>query len=302
MRRPDDCSLSADDLLRIQKHARKALEAADAYGVFPTAIDSVIETAQLLVSDEDVLSEGFLRRMRRTAGKALLRAVDKVLGVMHIAARTMYLDRAVHAAKIPFLKLHESAHAILPWQSKIYAVTEECSVSLDPFVAEQFEREANVFATEVMFQLDTFSEEAHQHAFGILVPVRLSKKFGSSIYMAMRRYVADHHRTCVVLVIEPPQLHHEHGFTADLRRVVASKEFTRKFGSLSVPETFTPGDKIGAMIPTGSRRMSGKRQLCLVDRNGVRHECLAESFTQGHQVFVLIHVVAALNRVIVQSA
>ena len=42
--------------------------------------------------------------------------------------------------------------------------------------------------------------------------------------------------------------------------------------------------------------MSGKRQIALVDRNGLRHECIAESFTQSYQVFVLIHAVSTLTK------
>jgi hypothetical protein len=42
----------------------------------------------------------------------------------------------------------------------------------------------------------------------------------------------------------------------------------------------------------------------LNDRNGVRHDCIAESFSTGHQVFVLIHAVKALTttRIIIPAA
>jgi len=60
---------------------------------------------------------------------------------------------------------------------------------------------------------------------------------------------------------------------------------------------WVPGKKheIGAFIPLHSRRSSGKRSLGLVDRNGDRHECIAESFTQTYQVFILIHAVKTLT-------
>ena len=58
---------------------------------------------------------------------------------------------------------------------------------------------------------------------------------------------------------------------------------------------YTPADEIGRLIPLGKRKSSGKRNMALVDRNGVRHECVAESFTQGHQVFVLVHSVKTLT-------
>jgi hypothetical protein len=43
---------------------------------------------------------------------------------------------------------------------------------------------------------------------------------------------------------------------------------------------YTPADDIGRLIPQSKMKSSGKRNLVLVDRNGVRHECVAESFTQ----------------------
>ena len=47
-------------------------------------------------------------------------------------------------------------------------------------VADLFDREANVFATEVLFQLDNFINETNDQEFGIFVPVRTSKKYGAS--------------------------------------------------------------------------------------------------------------------------
>ena len=34
--------------------------------------------------------------------------------------------------------------------------------------------------------------------------------------------------------------------------------------------------------------MSSPREIALVDRNGARHECIAEAFTTTHHVFILI--------------
>lgn len=297
MKKPDDCSLAPNQLEVLRKHARKLLEAAGALGTCPTPLSDIMSAARVEVADEEVLSESFLRRLRREAGDALRRAIGKVIGVVHIAAGIIYIDRTIHPAKLPFIKLHETAHAYLPWQAKAYAVTEESKASLDPFVADEFERQANVFAVEVMFQLDKFTKEAYQHELDILVPVKLSKNYGSSIYMAIRRYVAQHHLCCAVLVLDPPVVQAQIGFAANLRRVICSESFRLQFGNSNWPEAFTPGDTIGSMIPIGKRRMSGKIQFALTDDNGMQHECFAEAFTNGHQVFVLIHAVSALTRV-----
>jgi hypothetical protein len=259
--------------------------------------------AKVFVADEDLSDERFLKKMAKAAGGTLKRALAKILGVMHVAARLIYLDKAVHAAKLPILKLHEMAHAVLPWQKDIYAVTEDCEKTLLPEIADEFEKEATIFATEVVFQLDTFTNEAADHNVGILVPVKMSKTYGSSIYSAVRRYVSTHHKACLVLVLEPPAVHEDLGFVCDLRRVVASKSFEEQFGDLNWPEYFSPNDQIGAAVPVGGKKMSGHRRITLVDQNGNQNQCVGEAFTQSHQVFILVHSIKTLTtkQVVVQG-
>lgn len=283
----------------IRKHARLALESASAFGRFPTPVTDVLEHAKVVVAEEDALDEGFLARMRRKATGSLRRALSKVYGVLDVVGRIAYIDRTLHVVKQTFLKLHETAHAVLPHQRKLYALVEDCEKTISPEVSEQFDREANVFAAEVLFQLDTFAEEARSQPFGIAVPLKLSRKYGASIYASVRQYVCKSPSACCVLVIDPPELAHGDGFVAALRRVVTSPAFDCRFGTLKWPHSFTPADQIGAAIPIAGRRMSRPRGCNLVDRNGTRHECVIEAFTQQHQVFVLIHAAPTLTRKVV---
>lgn len=302
MVQPDDCSLSPRQQRRIRQQAENALRNADAHGVFPTPVDEVMAAAELLVASEDLADEGLLKQLRRKAGKTVRRALSKILGVVHVVSRIVYLDKAVHVAKLPFLKLHETAHAVLPWQKDLYAVTEDCEMTIAPEVAEEFEREANSFATEVIFQLDSFTQESSGQPFNILVPVKLSKKYGASVYSSIRRYVSNHPRACMVLVLEKPELHSELGFTCQIRRTLSSSSFQEQFGHLSWPPFFSPSDEIGASIPVNGKRMSGRRRITLVDQNGNKNQCLAEAFTNTYQVFILIHSVKTLSATSVSVA
>lgn len=295
-RKANDYSLEIEQQRTIRNHAEQALKNAGVFGCVPTPIEAVLEAAKVVVADEDVLDEGFLAKFRRNAGKALRRAMSKVLGVLDAAARIIYLDRSVIAVRQTFLKLHETAHAVLPWQRTMYVATEECELTISPDVSELFEREANAFASEILFHLDEFSKEANDHNFGILVPVGLAKRYKSSIYAAIRRYVTGSQRACMVLVLEPPQVCPTRGFIAKIRRDISSPEFLQSVGQLQWPDEFTPDDEIGAMVPIGGRKMSRPREITLLDRNGRRHSCLAEAFTQSHQVFILIHSVRTLTR------
>lgn len=294
MRKPDDSSLTPHQYKNVRAAAERALQEAGAIGRFPTPIDHVMTVAKVQEVKEDVLNESFITKLRREVSGALKSALSKVMGLFDARERLVFIDRSLHLVKQTFIRLHETAHAYLPWQRDLYAVVEDCEQTIDPALADQFDREANVFASEVLFQLDGFTKEAEERDFGILVPVNLSKKYGASIYSTVRRYVTQNWRACCVVVLNPPEMIEGDGFRAELRRHCASPAFNEIFGNIRWPDVFTPNDKIGAMVPIG-RRMSGKREIPLKDANGNTHQCVAEAFTQSHQVFVLIHAKKTLT-------
>lgn len=298
--KPDGQGLDDHQLRQVREHARKALEKAGALGCFPTPVDDVIAAAKHIVNTHEEIDQGFLAKARKKVGSALKRALSKVVGVLDVTARTMHLDKLVPIHKLPFLKLHELGHGVLPWQREMFKLTEDCELTIAPEVSELFERESNAFASEVLFQLDSFTEEAaSEDVLGLKTPLRLSKRYGASVYSSIRRYVSTNARSCAVIVLEPPVVRPDDGFVAKLRRVVASSPFQSAFGELRLAEEFTPDDEIGRMVPVGGRRMSRPRQLILTDRNGVRHECMVEAFAHKYNVFVLVCPQATLTKKIV---
>jgi hypothetical protein len=299
MSKPDDSSLTPEQYKRVRSEAERALKLSGAFGQLPTPVDEVLRAAEVEEVQEDVLNEGLIAKLRRKAGKAggaLKSALSKVIGLFDVTGRLVFIDRSLHLVRQTFVRLHEAGHAFLRWQRDLYAVVEDCELTINPELADLFEREANVFAAEVLFQLDSFSAEAEQRDFGILTPVRLSKQYGSSIYSAVRQYVTKNRRACAVIVLNPPEPAEGDGFRATLRRRCYSPAFLRIFGATKWPECFTPDDKIGAMVPVGGRRMTGQRKLTLMDLNGDKQICLAEAFTQSHQVFILIHATGTLKQ------
>lgn len=297
--KPDDCTLTPQELARVRREAERCLRAAGALGRVPTPVADVMDAVRVTVDPGNVLDERFLARARHKAAQAsgvLKRALGKVLGLFDPKEGLVFIDRAVRAVRQTFLKLHEAGHAFLPWQRPLYNLVEDSEHTLSSEVRSLFDREANVFASEVLFQLDTFTEEAAGYEFGILTPVNLSKGYKASIYATIRRYVWTNSRTCAVLVLDTPVFADGCGFIATLRRVITSPGFEQQFGRLNWPAQFTPDDEIGAMVPIGGRRMSSPRGMILADRNGCRHQCVAEAFTQTHQVFVLIHSAGIITR------
>ena len=295
--KPDDRLDDPHVRAQVRAEARRALEAADAIGVLPTPIDVIVEAAKHSVYSGEDIDEGFIRSIGRRSAGLLKQALSKVWGVLDVGGRIMHLDKLVPPAKAGFLKIHELAHGLLVWQKDVYAVTADCEKTLLPEVADAFDRQANEFASEVIFQLEHFTEEASDHPFGIRTPLKLSRTYGASVYSTLRRYVTTNGRACAVVVLEPPVFKPGDGFTAEVRRVVYSERFRAVFGCIEIPKIVTPDDDIGAMVPVGPKqKMSRPREIRLEDRNGTRHLCVAEAFRYKYYVFVLIHQQVALTR------
>lgn len=298
MARPDDSTLSPSHLARVRKEAERALREGSVLGVLPTPVEQIMAVARVQEVEEDVLNPSFIAKIigrAEKAGQVIKRALSKVMGLFHASDGLVFIDQTLIVVRKRFVRLHEAAHGFLPWQRPMYAVVEDCEKSLDPETADLFDREANVFASEVLFQLDTFRDMAEERPFEIWTPVRLAPKFNASIYAAIRQYVSKNHRVCAVIVLEMPEIEAGVGFRAALRRVVQSDSFNAMFGGYQWKESYTPDDDIGALVPIGRRKSSGKKTLGLTDANGTLHECVAESFTTTKQVFVLIHVVRSLT-------
>lgn len=296
MRKPDDCSLTVGQRTKVRAEAERALREAGALGVFPTPVDRILAVAKVVEVHEDVLNPSFLAKIRAEAGGAIKSALSKVLGLFHAKDGLVFIDRTINKVRQTFIRLHEAGHGFLPWQRDMYALVEDCEHALDSDTAALFDREAGVFASEVLFQLDTFIDDARSREFSIWTPVRMSKDYGASIYAAVRQYVAKHDRVCAVLVLNMPELVEGDGFRATLRRPIESVAFRRQFGTKMWRDIYTPDDEIGALVPVGGRKYSGKQTLSLTDLNGDRHEFVVEVFTQTHQVFVLMHAVATLSK------
>lgn len=287
---PDDSSLPQEDRDEVARLARLALMNADALGVFPTPVDDIMAAAKIEIVPLHV-DEGriaWLRRRAEAAGQALLSALSKIWGVLDPHARIAYIDPETPREKLPFLKLHEGGHALLPWQS-VFGHIEDCQKTLDPEIKDEFERQANVFASDALFQIDGLACDARDLPFGMKAVLGLAKRYGASIYSTARRYAATHERACALVVLEPFQIHPDFGVIAMVRRVAMSRSFTERFAGFVWPEWFGAREGLGRLVPTKS--MTRAREFSMVDANGTRFEFVGEAFRTSRHVFVLIHCI-----------
>jgi hypothetical protein len=93
--------------------------------------------------------------------------------------------------------------------------------------------------------------------------------------------------------LEPVEFAQEIGAMARVRRIEPSAAFAAQFG---VPRdaAITPDHALGRILPIG-RRMTPPTIVCLVDRNGDSHECVAEAFDTKHNVILLVYPVRELS-------
>ncbi len=297
MTRPDDSLLQPHELANVRRHADRLLSEASAIGRFPTPVDDIMAAAKLKVVDDEVLNESLLRQFIKKAksGIATIRsALSKVLGLFEVTDRLVVIDKEVRKPRVPFIKLHEAGHGTLPHQSKVYALIHDCEKTLDAEITDLFEREANVFASEALFQGEVFTKEAEQLDFGVKAPVALARKFGSSNYAAFRRYVITSSNACCVVVLEPAAHHVDGSFSAEVRRVVMNKSFEKIYDGKGLTTTVTGSHVLGPVIPR--RRMTFDHEIVLTDRNSDERTCIAEAFDTGHNTLILIKDVGIRRR------
>ncbi len=157
-----------------------------------------------------------------------------MLGLIDFRHRKIYLDQTVSANRQNFIKLHEVGHGVLPRQRHLREGYGDDEFTLEPEIDEQFEREANHFASAALFQLDHFQHEMMRLPLAFSAVRALAEKFGASIQATARRYVAKCPKRCALLVLHPPTEDSE-SFAVAVRNCFESPAFLADFGQLAIP-------------------------------------------------------------------
>jgi hypothetical protein len=296
MTRPDDQSIDEAAFAAIRREADRLLRQTSAYDRFPTPVADILESARLRVEPKVPIDEGFLQKLYRTGRETIRKAMDKVWGILDVRDRQIYIDETVHEKKQVFLTLHETGHHELPWQRDLFNFIEDSQGALDPEMKEDFERQANVFASEILFQLDRFTKLAADKPCCAKTPLELSKLFGSSAYAAFRRYVTTTGRPCALLVLEQPVLVVGKGRTAQLRRFIPSKPFLSRYGNVTWPDEF---DNSGFLRPIFiPQRKLILATACTMRFAGKPEQFFFEAFNSGYGIFVLLYPESDQKRVV----
>ena len=297
MIRPDDSRLDPADLRAVEEQAHRLLDRADAWNAFPVPVNDILSAAKVHVAQTSAFDPAaiisYVKGRAADTGALVKTAISKVFGISDAAAAVIHIDDTLVEAKQTFLKLHEVGHHDLPWHRKVFRFFEDCRKTLDPTVADQFEREANNFARFLLFKDRTFAENAADCPLEIKTPITLAKRFGASVYASVREYARTNPRPCLVLVLNRLEAADETGPRATVRRIETSPSFLTRFGRPSI-ETVTPDHPLWPVLPIG-RRMTRPMSLPFTDSNGLQHECVAEAFDTTYNILILLYPLSALG-------
>lgn len=215
---------SKNDIEQISLDLLKQSKALDQ---FPTPVDQIVQCSDLIVAqgiDLSHVEDSFFSRATSNA----VALMEKVRGFLDRREKKIYLDLSQSTNRKNFVKLHETGHGILPWQREIMAFIDDDS-TLDPLTDEEFEAEANYFASATLFQLDRFDIEISQLPLSLETVMYLSKHFGASVHATFRRYVEHSKKRCALLVLKNPLLKDPFA-KCEVRNYFQSTSFTNDFG------------------------------------------------------------------------
>ncbi len=294
----DDSTLPAESQREVTKYADLLLRKAEAVGRFPTPVADLVSAAKLEIARESALERIGLDALYRRLPNALKltpdvlkRAASKVLGLLHRPDRMIHLDPTLHPKRKTYITVHEIGHEFLPHQRSTFKILEDSDTELDGETQDLYEREANVFASEVLFQGALFAREAADSQLGIKVPVELSKKYGPSVYSTARRYVSTHAGPCALIVFDPAVELVGVGPVIQLRRIVPSRAFRRQFGDLALNDTWGEGTFFFKHKPRN--KFTAPVPCSIVDVNGDKQTCTVEAFDTTHHILFLLWPLAA---------
>lgn len=275
----------------IDRISMEVLRSSKSLDVFPTPVNRILEFADLVVKKNIDISK-LHPSYKDRANEFLRSALSKVRGIFDFGTREIYLDLSQSENRQNFVKLHETAHGILPWQKRVQAIIGDNDHTLNPDHCAEFEAEANYFASVTLFQHDRFMKELKRLDLSIDSAMYLAKHFGGSIHAALRRYVDCSPNKCALLILE--NLERGNPTTCGLKTYVASSKFEKVFGEVLFPS------KLDFSHPFVQdyffRRRYKKNGTATLETKDGSAEFSYQFFFNGYNAFVFLHPVGEIKK------
>jgi Zn-dependent peptidase ImmA (M78 family) len=266
----------------IEKVVYDILKQSKAFDLFPTPVSDIVDYAELFV-DKSVGLHNIPNHYISKKIDVLKSALSKIFGALDRRKKIIYLNPDSSNGKQNFVQLHEVGHDTLPWQRNVFDyVEDEKSLSID--VQEQFEAEANYFASGTLFQLNRFERDISSLPLEIASVRHLASKYGASIQATFRRYVEKLHKRAALLVLVKPV---SFGQPLTLRNFFTSEKFSADFQNMEIPDRFSIEWPFIRDFYSNRKWIDQPRPLSLnIEDNVV--DFVYRYFFNGHNVFILI--------------
>jgi hypothetical protein len=207
---------------------------------------------------------------------------------LHRGEKVVATQSGLGEKRTRFSIFHEIGHCVLPeHHGRLFVDSDQ---TLSWWTRVRFEKEANQFAADLLFQGALFSEHALAQPTSLSTVLGLAPKFGASYESGLRRYTEMHVEPCALVVFDRVPKSTEDGYLDEdeyrIQYTVTSPSFRRDyFSSLELSEgTCKASDIFGAQSiwPLSS---VVERELT-VDREGKSAwHFETEVFTNSYKVF-----------------
>lgn len=209
----------------VRRIARGSLVAAGALDVTPTPVEAVVQSVGLHQENLFELGEDVPPKMLAI----IKRLSGRVLGGMAIKERTVYVDVNQPLPRRRFTTAHELGHEALPWHEAAYFADDRHTLS--PATRQELEREANLFAAELLFGLDRFTEQADSYAPSLGVAMQLATTYEVSAHAALRRYAATSRHPIALVTMGDYAVRNGAALKVFREQCASSPAFASRYGS-----------------------------------------------------------------------
>lgn len=269
------------DDLTAQEVLETLLVEAGAAGLLPTDEKRLLQYLGL-----EQLSFDFMNEVDWvTEGTAIL---GELRAALHLDEKVVATQSGQGEKRTRFSIFHEVAHCVLPeHHDRLFVDTDQ---TLSFWTKARFEREANRFAADLLFQGNMFSEEALSLPTSLNTVLGLAPKFGASYEAALRRYTELHVEPCALVVYERVPRKADDGYVEEddyrIHYTVPSPSFRRDFfSSLSISEGTCKASEIFGSSSSWLRSSVTESELTIEREGKSPWHFETEVFTNSYKVF-----------------
>ncbi|OLV19211.1 hypothetical protein BOO71_0003424 [Deinococcus marmoris] len=213
-------------------------------------------------------------------------ALRKAMGILNRRTSEIYTNAAMNPAKNNFVILHEVGHQAMPWQRGL-AMHYDDTATLSDDTHNIFEREANLFAADTLFQLERFATDAADLPLGLSAVLQLAGRYRASVHASLRRYVESSFRPCFAFVLSGQPILQADAAIYPVVTTHESPEFTFRFPTWTRPQQLPAAHPMFARVSREKLIDMEYAEFTLVE-DGTAHDAIAHLFYNGHHLLVLL--------------